>query len=205
MKKTIVLLVGLFFVLGFEYELQAQSQIKFGVRGGLNFANLGNADFETEPRTGFMAGMFANIPIPVLPFDLEAGINYSQKGVKTREERTELTFKLDYIEVPVLAKIHFAPAVALNPYFLAGPYIEFNVNAKSESRDEENRMSIDLSDETEFVNFGLVGGIGTDINVGISRVNIQGRFNLGLRNTFNDRFGGNENNMLFSILAGFTF
>ncbi len=186
-------------------ESRAQSPVEVGIRGGVNLANLGNVDFDTRVRTGILAGIYADISLPVLPFDLETGVYFSQKGSEFDESDVELTFKLDYIEVPVLVKLPFGNLPQLKPYFIAGPYVEFNVNAEVENEGRNDVFTVDLDDETEFFNFGAMVGVGSDLDIGLITLNFQGRFGLGLRDVFNDQFSDGEKHQVFSILAGFSF
>jgi len=201
-KKITVFAIFLFLILS---EIRAQSPVDVGIRGGVNLAGLGNVDFDTRVRTGILAGIYADIALPVLPFDLETGVYFSQKGVEFDESDVELTFKLDYIEIPVLVKIPFGNLPQLKPYFLAGPYAEFNVNAEVKTEGPNDIFIVDLDDETEFFNFGALAGIGADLDIGLITLNFQGRFGLGLRDVFNDQFSDGEKHQVFSILAGFSF
>ena len=186
-------------------ESRAQSPVEFGIRGGVNLANLGNVDFDTRVRTGILAGIYADISLPILPFALETGVYFSQKGSEFDESDVELTFKLDYIEVPVLVKLPFGNLPQLKPYFIAGPYVEFNVNAEVETEGRNDVFTVDLDDETEFFNFGAMVGVGSDLDIGLIKLNFQGRFGLGLRDVFNDQFSDGEKHQVFSILVGFSF
>ena len=82
MKKIIICAVCLL-VAGAALA-QTNNGLRFGVKGGANFSNLISSDededFNTEYKTGFHAGIFANIPlVSVLSFAPE--LVYSQKRV----------------------------------------------------------------------------------------------------------------------------
>jgi outer membrane protein with beta-barrel domain len=119
-----------------------QVTIRLGVDAGLNFAN---QSFSNDPiypkrfRTGVMIGGLAEIGISDLWY-LQLEPRYIQKGMKetgiiitgndpTPLGTTDLVYKFDYLEIPVLLKArlgggHFKPLV------FAGPNIGFLISAK---------------------------------------------------------------------------
>ncbi|HZF64558.1 MAG TPA: porin family protein, partial [Chitinophagaceae bacterium] len=85
--------------------LNAQSGAGFGVKGGLNLANLTvtgddeDADFKMKP--GFHLGVFANVPLGgTLSFQPE--LLYSAEGAKMDILDEDVKFNLSYLNVPLL-------------------------------------------------------------------------------------------------------
>ncbi len=148
--------------------LQAQS-LDFGVKGGLNFANLGGEDVEdTDMRIGFHIGGFANFSILGL-VQIEPGIYYSTKGYQVEESfngegTLEFINTISYLDIPLLAK--FSPAPIFNVFIGPQPSIlldnkytmKFNGEEETES-DTEGMRSFDLA---------LVLGAGVDLPMGLT-------------------------------------
>lgn len=167
----------------------AQSPINFGLRAGLNFANFNDLeDGDLDSRTGFLVGGYLNFKIPMSPVSIQPEALYSQKGA----EEGGATIKLDYLEVPVLAKFSFAPGPA-TPHVYFGPYVGFVLN--SEVSGNGQSISIDNA-QTDFG--GIVGG-GLDINLGVTKLNAGLRYGFGLVDAFD---GGQGKNGVFSVVAG---
>ena len=80
--------------------------VKFGVKGGVNFANLdgGPEGIDYKSKTGFHAGAVAEIKI--LPnFAIQPEAMFSSQGAASDVDGVD-DFNLDYISVPVMAKFY---------------------------------------------------------------------------------------------------
>lgn len=170
----------------------AQSPVNFGLRAGLNFANFNdteNGDFDS--RTGLMVGGYLNFKVPMSPISIQPEALYTQKGA----ESGGTTVKLDYLEVPVLAKFSFAPGPA-TPHVYFGPYVGFVLNSEVSG----GGASVDI-DNAQTDLGGVVGG-GLDINLGLTKLNAGVRYGFALTDAFD---GGQGKNGVFSIVAGINF
>lgn len=188
---SFVTVIALFFSLSIPQSALAQSPVDFGIRGGVNSANFSDVDGDPDSRTGLIIGGYLNFGLPLLPFSLQPEATYSQKGA----EFGSTTIKLDYIEVPILAKFSFAPGPA-SPHIYAGPYVGFVLNSEA----EDSGVSIEVDNAQ--TDFGGIIGAGLDINAGVIKVDLGGRYGLGFVDAFD---GGQGKNSVFSIVAGISF
>ncbi|MGM0739596.1 MAG: porin family protein [Bacteroidota bacterium] len=213
MKKITLcaILTGLFLLTGFQGASQAQGLINFGLKGGVNIANISFDDFdENESRTGITVGAMLDIGIPMFPVGVETGLYYSQKGTTSSfsESDGDLTItsdgtiKLDYLKIPVLAKVNVGPPGPFKPHFVAGPYAGFILNAESETTFMGESFTEDISDDVESMDLGLMVGVGADLNMMVGKINVQGRYSFGLTDVFEDE--GSKNRVV-SIVAGLSF
>lgn len=110
MKRLTIAALSIFMIVSFGliHQVNAQIPIDFGVKGGVNIATL-SSDDDLDSRTGIHAGLVLDFSLPLLPIGVESGIYYTQKGAEFTEDGITVTGKLDYIEVPVLAKISLGP------------------------------------------------------------------------------------------------
>lgn len=198
--KYIVLSSTIIFLTGAISTLAAQSPVSFGIKGGVNMANISGADYDTDPRNGFTIGASLDISIPLSPIGIESGAYFSQKGTDGQS-----TLKLDYIEVPVLAKISFGPPGPVSPHFIAGPYAGFNINAEGEISNGSGSVSGDISDQVEDLEFGGIAGLGLDLNLAVTKLNAQLRYSLGFTPIYTEDFDDGEKNSVFSIVVGIGF
>ncbi|MEX1062525.1 MAG: porin family protein [Balneolaceae bacterium] len=198
MKKLSALLLSCFLITGITTFAQAQSPLGIGVKGGVNIADFTGADFDTDTRTGGMLGISVDLTAPAFPVGFETGLYYTQKGTEVNGSSIDL----DYLELPVLAKIHFGLPGPVNPHIIAGPYAGFNVNAESETTVSGTE---DISDFVRSTDFGLLFGIGSDFNIGVATLNLQARYGMGLTNAFEDELENGEKNSVFSITLGYNF
>lgn len=192
--------------------VQAQDEVSFGAKAGLNIASLSGDDVDDlDSRTGFHIGAVVEIPISE-KFSVQPELMYSQQGAKSEEEfdgvTAEGTIRLDYINIPVLAKFYVAEGFSLE----AGP--QFGFNAKAETEFEVSGGGIEAESETEDIkddisgfDFGGALGAGYELNNGLF---FQTRYVFGFSDV-NDSDGGDEDdgdavrNGTFSVSVGFKF
>lgn len=207
MKKLLTISTALLFAAVFTFadQAKAQSPLNFGVKGGVNFSTLSGPDDSPDSRTGLMAGIVVDISVPALPLGVETGLYYSQKGFE--EEFDEFTFstKLDYLEIPVLAKLNVGPPGPVSPYIIAGPYFAFNVNSEIEMEG----ITVDISDAMNTTDFGGVAGVGADISLGLTTLNLQARYSFGFTSVFDSdsEFFDDDDfkNRAFTLSVGIMF
>ncbi len=213
MKLTKKISLILFLSIGIPGTLHAQSAAGIGIKFGLNYANLAGGPYELSSRTGIYAGGSFEFNPESLPIGIESGIYYSQKGAEGQYKETIIkgayegnagTFKLDYLEVPILAKYRFNANDGLKPYLIAGPYAEFNLN--SEVKAIKNVAYIeDISAEIRSIGYGLIFGGGTDFEINERTFSLQVRYGLGLNPVYEGRSDEGEKHRVFTIAAGFVF
>lgn len=203
---TATLSVIVFFSFGLIQQTNAQSPIDFGIKGGLNIANLAGAEDDLDSRTGIHAGLVLDFSFPLMPVGIESGIYYSQKGAQISEDGMTATWKLDYVEVPVLAKISVDPPGPFSPHIVVGPYAAYNINSELDVSAGSASVIEDFSEFTSDIDFGGVIGVGADFSLGVTKLNIQARYSRGLLDVNDNGFEDEgEHNSVFSISAGIMF
>lgn len=197
MKKLIVTLAAALMATG------AFAQFNFGVKvggnlstisgmvsedSGLNWGDLATAEASQAMRVGMNAGVYAEYMImPLLGVQIEA--NFSMQGVNTEgfvssgllggKIESHTAYKANYINVPILAKLHFA-----NIRAYVGPQFGFatgiNTTTKTISGDTTKTEDAVLEDYSGF-DFSLVFGAQYKLTPNIG---VDARYNLGLTNVF---------------------
>ncbi|MCI0693059.1 PorT family protein [candidate division KSB1 bacterium] len=185
MNKINLVLVAL---LALFIALPAGAQVKLGVIGGVNFANLSGEevdgtkiDFSSRTVLGvggvLDVGLNENVALRFEPM-------YLQKGAELTETDPDLgtatfAFKAAYLEVPVLLKIALGTSTT-RPYLMAGPTIGFNLSSKLELSALGISAEIDAKEITKSTDFGLAFGAGVSFPAGTSSIFVEGRYTLGL-------------------------
>lgn len=161
---------------------QDDKQARFGVKGGLNLANLYIDDVNDEKaKVGFHAGLWSKIPMGEL-FAIQPELLWSSKGSRIGSYQNvpftqdgQVRFNLNYVDLPVLASLTLGP-ISLQ----AGPYVSYlvNANVKNLKEDLSTGTVVDLNrgDFNSF-DYGLSGGIAVDIK----GFQLGARYNHGLR------------------------
>ena len=178
-------LLSLTFIALFITPLNAQMQI--GPKAGLNIANFVGDDanffgIDLESRTGFTGGIFFMFQFSSL-FAIQPEAYYTMKGAILSGENSDITWSLDYIEVPVLLKL-IIPVGGSNirPSVFAGPSVGFNTTAKIKSESAEQ----DIKEDIKSTDFGLVFGGGIGIMIGKNELGFDIRYILGLSSLDDD-------------------
>lgn len=188
----------------------AFAQSGVGVIGGVNFAKIDfaapdlsgspipDAEFPpAENRIGFSGGLFVTIPAaPAIGIEMD--VLYSQKGAKFSSSGVTGTVKLDYLDVPVLARIGTSTAKTRLAVF-AGPSFGIKLRARTKTEFPGQVGESDISTQVSAFDIGLVVGAGVESGV----LRLDGRYQWGLSNI--DKEGMDMKNRAFSILVGFKF
>lgn len=199
MKKIIVTLVAAIMATG------AFAQIKVGVRAGgnlstisgmvsgennLDWGNLATANASQAMKLGVNLGAYAEYMIlPLVGIQVEA--NFSMQGVSTEASagsnalggsiESTTTHSVNYVNVPILAKVHFMSLRAF-----AGPQLGFslgyNTTTETVIGDNTNTQKATLEDDN-YNSFDLSFVVGAQYKL-TNNLGIDARYNIGLSNVF---------------------
>jgi hypothetical protein len=98
-----------------------QSTPRFGIIGGANLATLtGSFGQNASNRIGFAGGLMAVLPVSS-SFAIQPELMFTMKGKNTKLGRTSATSKIDYIELPVLARFEIPAFGRVKPFVYGGP------------------------------------------------------------------------------------
>jgi hypothetical protein len=158
----------------------AANGFHFGVRAGLNLANIIKTDdnnFSTELKPGFNAGAFVEVPI-VNGFSVQPELQFAQKGYKTTGSSIingsyEYNVTTNYVEVPLLAKFSPSKSFAI----VLGPQYSFLTSTKTKftsgNANYQNLVEADNNNLKKNILGGVVG-----IEAGASNLVFAARYNL---------------------------
>lgn len=203
MKSLKIFATAIIFTSALTASAQAEADntedksVSFGVKGGVNFSSMTGEDIDNpDSRTSFHVGALVEIPVSDM-FSVQAEAMYSGKGFDFEYEGTDgdnAELQLDYIDVPVLAKVYVTKGLSIE----AGPQISFLINEELDSNPNSDSGDIDL-DSAESVDFGLAGGLSFQTDMGIFAT---GRYSYGLSEIYKDVDVHNTN---FQIGVGYKF
>ena len=158
---------------------------------------------ETSRRNGFSGGVVAGLRINPRVSVMAEGL-YSQKGFMITEADVDGSFKIDVIEIPVLANLHLGSEGArVSPRLFAGPWVSFEASCNIEVGPLEAGCDEgEEGNERKKTDYGLLVGAALDIvSVGPVTLTADARYNAGFRNIDDSANVGNLN----VKTRGFTF
>lgn len=157
---------------------------------GINVSDM--TDYSnTTSRVGFVGGLEGEYQVSDI-FSLSLGAIYSQQGAKIKNSDDK--FKLDYINVPVLANVYLTKGLAVKlgvqPGFNVGHSVTVAGNTVNSSKKSDDGVkSVDLA-----------------IPVGLSyeykNVVLDARYNWGVTKAFD---GSDSKNSVFQFTLGYKF
>ena len=194
----------------FSSSAFAQADLAGGVKGGIGFASLSAEsselqEFIDDSRTGLIIGGFVDVPVNDMFSMMVEGL-YSQKGATASVTEPggtfDVTTKIDYFEIPILAKFPFNTMTTVRPFVYAGIAPAFKVSAKQTAEFSGEEDEEDLDDDVKGMDLPLVFGGG----VQVGKIALEARYNLGLLN-INESSDeeGSVKTRQFAILASFSF
>ncbi len=201
---------------------------QFGIKGGTNFATIAEEgedvsrdDIKNRSINGLVLGLTyeANIADiisiqPELLFAQSGGSNsYTVLGTTTRTK-----YKINYLELPVLAKLKFGNTgqEGFGFHIAAGPWLGFALNGHYNRKvtagettisEVDRDYSFDDQDDAKRLNYGLIGAAG----ISFGHLVFDLRYNYGINNLLdNDANNNNDNKPVLqtrgvALTLGYTF
>ena len=190
-KQTLQLTLCLLMLSTFSI---AQSELTFGIKGGVNFTGFHTGSSTYTNEFGINIGGIAEYTISNR-FSVQAELLFNQKaGGYSFKDNSNLflgnvDLKLGYIDIPILAKVYLGNKFS----FQVGPQIGLNISEKTEFNGAE------VESEVKTLDTAIVGGFGYQFDLGLF---IQTRYTYGLSEILeNERY----KNSVISLSLGYEF
>lgn len=191
----------------------AQQRFSAGPRVGLNLSNYwGNAD-NMSFTPGLSAGAFLMYS-SLNHFGLSADVLYSQRGTSYNDNRLKFIQRVNYLEIPVLARYFLTLSGNFRPNIFIGPSLGVKMNAKRIKGDYLQGtgpvLNGDNSNDFKDLDLGAAGGFQLNWGTGNRQhFLIDARYTLGLSDVQNlPNVWGNRNslkNSTFTLALGYSF
>ena len=195
---------------GFTQEAGAAAMSsQFGIKGGLNLANLYVDNVQDQNvKAGVVVGFYAKLPLSK-GVSLQPELLYSNKGAQLTysniiQGQGVYRFNLNYVELPIT----FVFNIVKNFNIHAGAYTGYLASANVKNVQEGTIIGITELNESDFnrFDFGLAGGLGVDIG----KFGIGARYNYGLNEvgkagTLAGELTKNSRNSTLSFYLSFGF
>lgn len=180
----VIVLISMLFV-----SVSSNAQVKsVGLRVGVNLASVSSSDdaFESDNITGL------DIAIPVEigvsdAFSIQPELHFVQKGWEATILGVETLSKVNYLEVPILARVNVG-LDALKLYGVAGPSLGYAMGGSISVTALGNTITEDytFSDEEVRIDVGAVIGVGAEVEVGPGAAVLDARYNYDVNDDGSD-------------------
>jgi len=165
MKKLLALLLGILIV-----STSSFSQIRFGVKGGLNFASASNITSNIndtwKSQSGYQLGVALQIKVPLIGLAIQPELLYST--VRENIDDPANTINIDYITLPINFELG-VDMLIFRPFIVASPFISYAIQ-------NSTRLENQPFDDINRFDYGIGIGAGFDL----WKLQVMGKYNWGL-------------------------
>ncbi|HRJ28622.1 MAG TPA: porin family protein [Cyclobacteriaceae bacterium] len=199
MKRFQIIFILVFILCTVFNKNHADAQAAFGLKGGLNLANLRVDDPEASynSRTGYHAGVFVRgkfskvaVQPEVLLFTQGSEVNSSILG--------EFKDSFTYLSIPVMVKFYVVSGLNIH----VGPQFGFLLDGERKGSFLGQTYNYDIKDYYKNSDISVSLGGGWDFPFGL---NVDVRYNIGVQD-INDQANGEEvKSRVFQVSLGWNF
>lgn len=165
---------------------------RVGITVGVNSSTIDGTDAQdAKRRTGIMAGVLLVAPVTPI-FAIQPELLYTMKGAKFNDAGVTGTLKMNYIEIPVLARFDVSSSSGVRPFFYVGPSISFkascDLTAEFQGRSETTSCDDATAGQTNIksVDYGAIVGAGLAFDVSGRAFTLGARYDHSLAKISDD-------------------
>lgn len=166
---------------------KSDQPITFGVRAGLNFANMSweedHSSLSLDSRTAFNVGLSVDFPI-LQSMYIQSGLYLSSKGCKEKSGSEEITMSPMYLEIPVLASYRYDISESTQLQLNVGPYFGYGIGGKYEAEKGDYSYDEDFFEDDDVKKFDCGLQIGAGVTFG--KVYVGCGYQFGMANIIDD-------------------
>jgi hypothetical protein len=188
----------------------AQALMSLGVKGGINLSSVaatnsaGNSvsSYSTQGM-GYEGGL--GVDIGLGPIGVLVDVLYTKRtvgfGTGTIPALTGSDLSFNSLLVPVQARFAIIPLLSLT----GGLYYSMILGDGTLTTSSGTESTVTFSDNAKS-DFGLVGGVGVSLPLGVTTLTLEARYLYGLKNTADAPTGDESSkHRVIDVLAGVTF
>ncbi|MCF2564631.1 PorT family protein [Prevotella brevis] len=191
MKKLFLAVVAMM-VSATTFAQNEVGQLTIQPKVGVNIANITDAD-DADPRIGLAAGAEFEYGLTD-NIGLSAGVLYSMQGVKTTIIDDDCTWKLDFLNVPILANFYVAKGFAVK----LGVQPGFKLSSKAKFKGSGGSKEVEVEDGVKSVDLSIPVGLSYQYQ----NIVFDARYNWGVTKIVDDV---DSKHSVFQITVGYKF
>jgi hypothetical protein len=182
----------------------SRNELQLGVKLGFNYSNVYDSEgenFTTDPKFGFVGGVFVAIPIGKL-LGFQPELLFSQKGYKGSGSFLGVDYEYsrttNFIDVPLFLQLKPVEAITL----LAGPQFSFLIK----QTDSFNDATVEQEFENDNIRKNIMGFVvGVDVCPGNLMIGARAGWDVQNNNGDGTSTVPRYKNVWYQVTAGFRF
>ena len=211
MKKPAQILLATLSIFAISASLsvtyaQSRQRWSIGPRAGLNLANFRGDVQNNKFLPGFYAGLGAMYSDDSR-FGFSIDALYSQRGARfdiPGSQPVKADIRVNYIEVPVLARYFLTDGGSFRPNIFVGPSVALRAGAKTFTKSGSVSNTSDTKEFYRPAELGVTGGVQLNFRAGDrQRLTVDARYTLGLTDITQD--ATEVRNSTISVGLGYSF
>ncbi len=191
--KKLFLLVAL---VAAAFMAKAQ-EITIGPKVGMNVTNISNID-DSKNKVSIHVGAFAEWKVNDF-FAIQPEVVYSRQGFRYKEDGTKVKNRVNYLNIPVLAKLYVLEDLSVD----LGPQLGLALNGKAVVKDNGDTHKYKNKDLNTVEVSWAIG-----LSYNLDRLMFSARYNIGLSNVMDKDKSwdeSNNKNHVFQLSVGYRF
>ena len=196
--KKVLFVAAMMFSSVATFAQHAVGSFNLQPKVGVNIANLTEVK-DSDPRIGLAAGVEGEYQASDI-FSVSAGVLYSMQGAKQEysvlKQTFKNTYKLDYINVPIMANVYVTKGLAVKLGVQPGFLVSSTTKAEANTFLGTGSSTNDI--KAKSVDFSIPVGISYEYN----NFQLDARYNWGLTKVFENY---KAKNSVFQITLGYKF
>lgn len=197
MKKLLTVTAVLLLACGLQAQTRRGAhELTIGPKAGLNVTNISNID-DNKNKISFLVGGFVEWKVSDF-FAVQPELLYSRQGYRWKNNGTKGKFRVNYLNIPILAKLYVLDGLSVD----LGPQLGIALNGKNKWKNNGH---------TEKDKFKHLNTVEVSFALGLSynwdHFMFSARYNLGLSNVIDKGYNhvGNNKNHVFQLSVGYRF
>lgn len=170
--------------------------VEWGVKGGLNLAKITKTD-DGKIKPSIYIGGFATYKFNDI-VAIQPELIYSRQGVTTKQGGVKYQYRINYINLPILAKLYVLENLTVD----LGPQFGFVLNSKINRKSGGTSVKTSASDMVKKFDVSFAMGVTYTV---IGNIDLSFRYNLGLTKAIKAEFGDKRKNSVIQLGAGYRF
>ena len=191
MKKLFLAVVAMM-ISAATFAQNEVGQLTIQPNVGVNIANITDVN-DADPRIGLAAGAEFEYGLTD-NIGLSAGVLYSMQGVKTTIIDDDCTWKLDFLNVPILANFYVAKGFAVK----LGVQPGFKLSSKAKFKGSGGSKEVEVEDGVKSVDLSIPVGLSYQYQ----NIVFDARYNWGVTKIVDD---ADSKHSVFQITVGYKF
>jgi hypothetical protein len=182
----------------------SQSNVAFGGKVGFTQSDLYGKDVnDVQFRNSVAAGAFLKIS-PVSFFAIQPEFLFTKKGAVHERNAGAIKdeYRINYFEIPVLAKLRLPIAGIVYPNVFAGPYYAFTTGATYTVVQNETDITAERDIDVKRSDYGGIVGAGVDVELSVLMLSIDARYGMGAAEIEDVEGSFDIKNRNWNVMAG---